>query len=227
MRFNKVLTITKINIMQLRLTYIMTALIFLVICGDIIVQFGTNPGNRSVSAGNYMYLLTILVPIFTPAVNFKKFMHLNVKKAYYYWGILLNYLTFSVTVSILNLLIYYTADRYFKQRLTIWNLVEIFGWSNNGVMVAFLQQFSFLFLETVFIHVLTNVQTFRFGWAIDAILIAIIAIFTSIAPLRKVLGIFFKFITLNSNVFQQIAFCLIISAVIYALDYFVLLKKKM
>lgn len=226
MKNNKVLAIIKINFMQLKLAYIFTAIIFLLICGDIIIQNGSNPGNRSVSAGNYLYLLIIFTAILIPTINFKKFMHLNARKIDFYWGTFFNYIAFSAAVSVLNSAIFYVADKLFGARITIWNLVKIFEWSNNGMMLAFLQQFAFLLLTAVFIHTLTSMQTFWFGWTIDAVLVAVISIFTPIAPLKAVLAGFFNIIIFNSNACLQIIACLGLSAAIYALYYVVLLRKK-
>ncbi|MEN6313876.1 MAG: hypothetical protein ABFD25_06475 [Clostridiaceae bacterium] len=226
MKNNKVLAIIKINFMQSKLAYILTSIIFLLICGNIIIQYGSNPGNRSVSAGNYLYLLIIFAAIFIPTVNFKKFMHLNARKIDFYWGSFFNYIAFSAAVSISNLIVFYTADRFFGTRITIWNLVKIFEWSNNGMMLTFLQQFAFLLLTAVFIHTLTSMQTFWFGWTIDAVLAAVISIFIPIAPLKAVLAGFFNIIIFNNNSCLQIIACLGLSAAIYALNYIVLLRKK-
>lgn len=216
-RSDKALAIAKINFRQSKLAYIITVAVFLLGCLDASLDhFILKTKSPEISVGHFWYLGIILTAIFIPALNFKKIMHLNGKKIDFYWGNLINYIVFSAVISALNLIIFYTMDKLFSTHHTMWNLVEIFGWSKNGIVVAFLQQFAFLLLAAVFIHTLTAAQSYWVGWVIDIILAAIISVFTPIKPLRAILVWFFNLIIFNSNAFVQIAACLGISAAIYA-----------
>ena len=83
----------------------------------------------------------------------------------------------------------------------------------------------FLLLVMVFLHVLLSVQTHWYGWLIDAVFVAIICIFTPIAPLRAILAGFFQIIMLNSNTVLHIGICLLLSAAL-SLGGLVALKRK-
>ena len=62
-------------------------------------------------------------------------------------------------------------------------------------------------------------------WLTDAILVAIISVFTPITPLRAVLGRFFGLVMFNSNALLHIGICLLLSAAL-SLAGLVVLKRK-
>jgi hypothetical protein len=100
-----------------------------------------------------------------------------------------------------------------------------FGWLNNGVVVAFFQQFAFLFLFAIFVHTLVAVQDKWYGWVADVLIVAIISVFMLIAPLRVSLVWFLNLIIFNSNTFLQIAVCLVLATAIYSLNKLIFVRK--
>lgn len=110
---------------------------------------------------------------------------------------------------------------------TVLNLMDVCGWTENNIFVAFLQQAVFLFLILVFLHVLLSMQPHWYGWLTDAILISIICIFTPIAPLRGILAGFFKLVMLNPNALIHIGICLVLSALLAAAGLIVLKRKTL
>jgi hypothetical protein len=224
--FKKAWVIAKINFSHLKLAYIITAVT--VVAGTSnLIQFLISPTNNTyVDSANYLYLAIILAPVFIPALNFRKIMHLNGKKLDFYWGTLINYGIISAVVSLANIILFLICRSIFGSRLIIWNTVALFGWLDHSIVTAFFQQFFFLLLSAIVIHTLTTMQTFWFGWVTDAVLVAIISVFTPIPVLRGALIWFFNMIIFNSNVFVQILSCLILSAAVYSLDLLVLQRKK-
>lgn len=223
----KSFVVAKINLKQSKLSYLITA----ITCGAVVISLFVNfcigiEDNSSVSVGNILFLCTILCAVFIPTLNFKKLMHLNVKKIDFFYGSFLNYILLSAILSALNLLIFFTIDKLLMLRTGIMNLIEIFGWINNGIFLAFLQQFAFLLLTAVVIHTLTALQTSWVGWTVDLILVAIISVFTPIAPLRAYLVGFFNLIIFNSNAFAQIGICILLSILIYSINLPVLRNKR-
>ena len=91
-------------------------------------------------------------------------------------------------------------------------MMDVCKWTENGIVVAGLQQMFFLLLVMVFLHVLLSMQPYWYGWLTDAVLVAIICIFTPIAPLRAILAEFFQMIMLNGNAVLHIGICLLLSA---------------
>lgn len=104
-------------------------------------------------------------------------------------------------------------------------MMDLCGWTANGVFVAFLQQTIFLLLIMTFLHVLLSMQPYWYGWLTDGVLVGIVCIFTPIAPLRHILAGFFKVIMFNSNALFHIGVCLLLSAVLAFVGLSVLKKK--
>ena len=100
----------------------------------------------------------------------------------------------------------------------------VLGWMGNGPVVAFIQQFAFLLLLAAVIHTLTAAQDKWYGWAADILIIAVIAVFTPIAPLRASLAWFFNLIIFQSA-YIQIPACLVLAAAVYSLNKPILARK--
>jgi len=75
-----------------------------------------------------------------------------------------------------------------------------------------------LFLLASFVHTLVSIQDKWYGWVTDVVLIAIISVFTPIAPLRAVLVVFFNMIIFHPNALLHILNCVGIGLIIYALN---------
>ena len=135
----------------------------------------------------------------------------------------------AAVVSLIGIIFYYTYEQfifsnYYEGGFTL-NPIYWFGWINNGPVIAFFQQFAFLLFFAVFIHTLTAIQDKWYGWATDIIIIAIISVFTPIAPLREKLIWFFTLIIFSSNALLQIIACLILSAAVYPLNKIIFARK--
>ncbi len=95
---------------------------------------------------------------------------------------------------------------------TVINMMYLCGWTENGIVIAGLQQMFFLLFVMIFLHVLLSMQAYWYGWLTDAVLAAVICIFTPIAPLRSVLSGFFGLVMFNSHALLHIGICLLLSA---------------
>ena len=224
--FNKAWAISKMNFRHLKVTYIITGCLLLVgITNLILIVASVNVSSVILDPGNYAYAAAIFAPIFIPAVNFKKIMHLNAKKIDFYWGTLFNYIIIAAVVSLADILLYIVTKNNFSSYGNVLNVAQAFGWFDHGIVPAFFQQFFFLLLFEIFIHTLTAMQTFWFGWVADVVLVAIISVFTPIPVLRAALVWFFYMILLNPTVIIQIISCITLSAFLFAL-YLVVLKGQ-
>jgi len=226
---DKSLVVAKINFRNLKLTYLFTAIIFFgVMLQDIVYfvlgLFGIYAGgedNMTVGIGNYLYLLLLFSAIFIPSMNFRKMMNLGGKRACFIKGCAVNYIIMVAAVSFMSIILYYT---YMPVIVTSYytggslNVLYVFGWIENGPLVAFIQQFAFLLLFVSVVHTLVAAQDKWYGWAADVLIVAIISVFTPIAPLRSALVWFFRIIIFNSSVLMQIASCLVLAVVIYMLN---------
>ena len=200
-----------------KISFIITALV--VLCA-------TSSGDVVLSNGNYTWLLAALTPFFLVFYDFTKLMHLGANKKDYYFGCLISYGFLAFCISLFNTVIHLLIDPVYSAQ-TVLNLMDVCKWTENGIIVAGLQQMSFLLLVMVFLHVLLSMQQHWYGWITDAVLAAIICIFIPIAPLRGVLADFFRIIMFNSNAFLHIGICLLLSAALSLAGLWVLKRKTL
>lgn len=170
-----------------KISYIVTALV--VVCA-------TSSGETVLSNGNYTWLLAVFAPFFFVFYDFSRLMHLGASKRDYFFASLISYGLLAFGISLLSTLIHLVIDPAY-QATTVINMMDVCRWTENGLVAAGLQQMCFLFLVMVFLHVLLSMQPHWYGWLTDAVLAAIICVFTPIAPLRAVLGEFFSLIMLT------------------------------
>jgi hypothetical protein len=225
--FKKAWAISKINFRHLKAAYIITVCLMLTgVANLILIMTGLNVTSGIVDPGNYAYGAAIFAPIFIPAINFKKIMHLNGKKTDFFWGCLFNYIIIAAVVSFTDILVYIVTKNTCSSYGYVINLVQAFGWIAHGIVPAFFQQFFFILLFEIFIHTLTAMQNFWFGWVTDVALVAIISVFTPIPVLRSALVWFFYMIIFNPTVMIQIISCIVLSAFLFALYYLFILKEQ-
>jgi hypothetical protein len=233
---NKSLAVAKTNFRNIKKAYVITA----IVTGCILIQdivylildragvYSNSEGNMNVSLGNYLFLLVILGAVFIPAKNFRKMMNLGSKRADFFKGCFVTYLIMTAAVSLICVILYYTYDKLMITLFSRGGTLDVlywFGWLNNGVVIAFFQQFAFLFLFATFVHTLVAAQDKWYGWVADVLIVAIICVFTPIAPLRASLVWFFNLIIFHSNAFLQIASCLILAIAVYSLNKLILARK--
>ena len=198
-----------------QLSYILTA---------IVVLCATSSGDVVLSNGNYTWLLAVLSPFFFVFYDFTKLMHLGASKKDYWIGCLISYGLLAFGISLVNTVIHLLIDPIDPAQ-TVINLMDVCRWTENGIVIAGLQQMFFLLLAMVFLHVLLSMQAHWYGWLTDAILVAIICIFTPSAPLRGILSGLFQLIMLNGSAPVHIGICLLLSAAL-SLAGLVVLKRK-
>ena len=188
----------------------------------------TTSGDSAIalSNGNYTWLLAVMTPFFFVFYDFRKLMYLGASKKDFYLGSLMGYGILALLISLVNTGVHLLIDPLNRAQRVV-NLMDVCGWMENGALVAFLQQAVFLFLVMIFLHVLLSMQPHWYGWVTDAVLVAIICVFTPIAPLRGLLAGFFGVVMLNANAPVHIAVCLALSAALAAAGLAVLKRKTL
>jgi hypothetical protein len=170
-----------------------------------------------------MYLLPLLMAILIPARNFAKLMNLGGKRMDFFKGSLVTYAAVVLFATLFGIVAYYSADHYLIGTQVSGfslNLLDAFGFMRRGAGVAFFQMLAFLFLAASMAHTLTLAQGRWYGWLADVLIIAIISVFTPIAPLRAALVWFFNMIIFHDIAAVQIASCLVLGAALCALSLF-------
>ncbi len=198
-----------------KISFILTALV--VLCA-------TSSGDVVLSNGNYTWLLAVLTPFFFVFYDFTKLMHLGASKKDYFLGCLISYGFLAFCISLINTAIHLWIDPLYAAQ-TVINMMDVCQWTENGILIAGLQQMFFLLLVMVFLHVLLSMQAHWYGWLTDALLVAVICVFTPIAPLRGILAGFFQMVMLNSNALLHIGLCLLLSVAL-SLGGLAVLKRK-
>lgn len=203
-----------------------SSLVAFIITIVVVVLATTSPDSTfAISRGNYTWIYLAMLPFFVVFGNFKKLLNLNANKKSYYLGAILTYAISALIISSVNTLIHLTIDNL-NTTQTVINLMELCGWWNNGIMVAFIQQFIFLFMSAIFLHVLLSMQPYWYGWLVDGIIIAILCIFIPIAPLRKLLVSFFQLIMFNSTAWLHIIVCILACLIFYLIGLAVIKRKS-
>ena len=200
-----------------KISFIITALV--VLCA-------TSSGDVVLSNGNYTWLLAVMTPFFFVFYDYTKLLHLGANKKDYFLGSLSSYGILAFCISAINTAIHLLIDPAYSAK-TVINLMDVCRWTENKIILAGLQQMSFLLLVMVFLHVLLSMQLHWYGWLADAVLIAVICIFTPIPSLRVILARFFQIIMLNGNAFLHIGVCLLLSAALSFVGILVLKKKTL
>ena len=190
----------------------------------IVVLCATSSGDTVLSNGNYTWLLAVLAPFFIVFYDFPRLMYLGASKRDYFLGSLICYALLALGISLANTVIHLVIDPAYQAR-TVINLMDVCGWTENGIAAAALQQLCFLLLVMLFLHVLLSMQAHWYGWLTDAVLTAVICISTPVAPLRSLLAGFFRVIMLNGSAPLHIGVCLLLSAAL-SLAGLAVLKRK-
>jgi uncharacterized membrane protein len=230
---NKGITkIAAVSLKNLKVAYLVTGIIIASMLIQTLIYFiiGVSSGgaidSSGLSIGNILWMIPIWAAIAIPLGHFRRIVNLGGKRDNFIRGCFLVYTTMALVGALANTLIYYTYDRLIQTSGVfseeafggVMNVVEIFGWTNNGMIVAFLQQFAFLFLLMSVIHTLVAMQDKPYGWITDGVIAAIISTFVPIASLRPALLGFFWLIIFQPNAFFQIAACLVLGIAVFTLN---------
>ncbi|SIS15289.1 hypothetical protein SAMN05878482_1257 [Peribacillus simplex] len=224
------LAVAKLNFKKVKLSYF----IFLALIGLQLISYminnifnKSNEGGFSLSFGFYAYIIIILSAMLIPARNFEKIMNFNVKKLDYMKGSVINYVVFALIISLFTVLCYLYLDKLLPVGNSfVANPFGVFGWDNNGVIIAFVRQFVFMLMVALVVHTLTTIQGTWYGWLTDIMIVAVICVFTPIASLRKVLVSIFDTLIFTPNAAIQITSCLGVSVVVYILCVLAVSRKR-
>jgi hypothetical protein len=219
---NTTIGIAKINWRNSKTSYLITGIVFAMGIVQYIIDFViNNVESDTLSAGNYLYLLPLCMGIFVPARNFSKLMSLGGKRIDFFKSGLLTYAPAAAAACLASMLTRLSIDRWLVSTGRIAgtvDLLDVFGFTSRGPVVAFLQTTVFLLLAACTAHTLTLIQGRWYGWLTNALIIAVISVFTPIAPLRAALVWFFNLIIFHDYAIVQIASCLVFGALIYGVS---------
>jgi hypothetical protein len=211
--------IVKINLKQSKLAYLIVGIVFFATAVSVIITRVILRHGSGLALGNYLLILPLLMALFIAAINFSKLLNLGCRRWDFFRGCLPVYVIAAFCTALVCLALWLALDPFllsFSSELPQYNLFDVFGFVKNGAVVAFIQMFALLLLTSCVAHTLTLVQGHWYGWLADALIVAVIAVFTPIAPLRAALGWFLDMIVFNDLAIVQILSCVVLGAAVYA-----------
>lgn len=188
----------------------------------------TMADNSNVSTGNMAALVVLMAAIIIPSRNLRKTLNLGARRIDIFKGCVPVYAILSAGTAVFMVVYRVVIDPLLVvsgKFSEIQDMGEAFGFYQYGPLVAIVQYFAFFMLLAAFVHTLTMAQTAWYGWVADVVLIAIISVFTPIAPLRAAEAWFFHLIIFSTPV-VQIVVSLVLAALLYALSLPILNSKK-
>lgn len=214
-----ILAVVKRLLASNKVSFIITAVV--VLCATT-----SDDSKIALSNGNYTWLLAVMAPFLFVFYDFTKLIHLGTSKKDYFIGSLASYGFMALGISLANTGIHVLIDPMNHTQRVI-SMMDLCGWTANGLFVAFLQQTIFLLLTMIFLHILLSMQPYWYGWLTDGALATIICIFTPIAPLRRFLTGFFKVIMFNSKPLLHIGVYLLLCTMLSLIGITVLKRKTL
>jgi hypothetical protein len=210
--------IVKINLKQSKTAYLIAGILFFTVAVQEFVLVILRIPGGGLALGNYLLILPLLMGIFIPAKNFSRLLNLGCKRLDFFKGCLPAYAIAAFFTTLACFALWLAIDPVllpFSSDPSLYNLFEVFGFAKSGAAAAFLRMFAFLLLTSCVAHTLTLAQGRWYGWIADALIIAVISVFTPIAPLRAALVWFFRMIIFHDLAAVQILSCLILGAAVY------------
>ena len=104
----------------------------------VIVISAVSSGDIVISNGNYTWLLALLSPFFFVFRDFRKLINIGACKKDYFISSLLSYGILALSISLANTLIHTVIDPLYGTKSVI-NLMDVCGWTDNGIIIAFIQ----------------------------------------------------------------------------------------
>jgi hypothetical protein len=210
--------IVKINLKQSKLAYLIVGIVFFATAVSAIISQVILRVGSGLALGNYLLILPLLMGVFIPAINFSKLLNLGCKRLDFFKGCLPTYALAAFCTTLVCLVLWLVVDPVllpFSNDSSLYNLFDVFGFARNGGAVALIQMFALLLLTSCAAHTLTLVQGYWYGWLADALIVAVIAVFTPIAPLRAALGWFLGMIVFHDYAIVQILSCVVLGVAVY------------
>ncbi|GHU70554.1 hypothetical protein AGMMS49992_03090 [Clostridia bacterium] len=215
-----VLGMAKINWRHSMTAYLIAAITLLLGVAEYIVSILVKQpeGNITLAAASYLYTLPLFMGILVPAQHFSKLMNLGGKRMDFFKSAILTYLPIAAAVSLVNVICRLTIDPWMLAHTDLagfMDCLDVFGFMARGPVAAFFQMTAFLLLVSCVAHTITLVQGRWYGWVTDALIVAIISVFTPIAPLRAALVWFFRMIIFHPVGIVQWLSCMAVVAIVY------------
>ena len=220
-------TIVKLNLKNIRAAYIaaiagIAAMASNYISYFIMLRQGLDlSGNEGIGVSWALWALPVAAAIIIPSRHFRRVLSLGGKRDNFFTGCLITYVILAAAASLIS-----TALAFIEGWLTansiiveyVWTPLNVFGWDAHGPVVAFFQQFAFLFLTAAFGHAFVAAQGKWYGWASFVGALVVLCVFLPIEPLRNIVIGYAFLIMFNPNALLQILACILFGLGFYWLN---------
>lgn len=222
--------IVRLYLRQLTPAYLVAGIAFLanLIVTIVFLCLPVVEDNSNTSTGNMAALVVLMAAIFIPSLNVRKSLNLGARRIDIFRGCIPVYAILSAGAAVVMVAYRLAIDPLLVASgkfAQVQDMGTALGFYQHGPIVAIFQYFAFLILVAAFVHTLTMAQTAWYGWVADVVLIAVISVFTPIAPLRAAEAWFFHLIIFSTPV-VQILVSLVGAAVLYAISLPILNHKR-
>jgi hypothetical protein len=216
----------KINLRQARPAYLTTGILLLAcIASEIVGLIFLDGGGNSLSLGDYFVIFPLLLAIIIPAGNYFKLMNLGGTRMDFFKACLVNYAIAAFVTALLCFMFRILDPALSYLSAFEYNLFDVFGFIQNGAVVAILQMTCFLFFCSCAVHALTLVQGRWYGWVTDGAIIALISL-VGVGPIQAGWVGFFKLVIFNEFAIVQIVSSLAIGLALYSAGLFPLRARR-
>lgn len=225
----KSLTVVKYHFLRtLKMAYIVILIILIVaIVVNIIVEttIGSRNNNSSELYGSYLAVMIILAPVLIAGKHYSKLLNIGARKIDFFKGSLVTYAMLSIGVALLSTLFhYFILPMLPDQKISI-SIIGAFGWADSTFFVCFIRQVGFYMLVSMILHSLVMFHQTRIGIIVDVLIVAILAVFIPITPLRESLVRFLNTVLLNENVLYMFISNLFLGGILYTSTLYVMARK--
>jgi len=178
-------------------------------------------GNENIGVAWALWALPVAAAIIIPARHFRRILSLGGKRDNFFLGSLITYIILAGAASLVGTVLDYVESNLVAGSMMvdiIWTPVVVFGWAAHGPVVAFLQQFAFLFLTAAFGHTFVAAQGKWYGWASFVGALVVLCVFLPIEPLRNIVIGYAYLVMFNPNALLQIIACILFGLGFYWLN---------
>ena len=220
-------TIVKLNLKNIRAAYIAAIAGIAAMSSNYISYFimlheGADlSGNEGIAVSWAFWALPVAAAIIIPSRHFRRVLSLGGKRDNFFSGCLITYVILAAVASLIGTALAY-AETYLVANTMVmdalWTPLNVFGWDAYGPIVAFFQQFAFLFLTAAFGHTFVSAQGKWYGWASFIGALVVLCVFLPIEPLRNIVIGYAFLVMFNPNALLQIIACVLFGLGFYWLN---------
>ncbi|WP_458121147.1 hypothetical protein [Paenibacillus sp. Z6-24] len=209
----------KASYLELRLyIYIIMALIAAGVLANFIINLAMGPelDNREVTFANLCLCMLVFVASVLPLRFFTRIIHLGASRSQYYTLLITIYAVWAAAMALLNTIWQQVQPTLVSSSLHTYNLVDIFGWSQFGIIGSFVYQFGIYMLFLSVWSLLFSGMYRLIGWILWFVLIIGITLGTSLPAYRPLLAKGFSVLLFNDSLIQGFGIALLLTLVFLA-----------